>query len=120
MLSSGQGEKLRQIKALALDTIFGRIPQDDCVVFLFGTCANGSQVRDSDIDIGILARGPIPPSDFLELQESLDSDLPTLRRIDFVDFSDVSDKVRREAMKEIILWHEGKNCRGLLSDLKRG
>ncbi|MBI4679455.1 MAG: nucleotidyltransferase domain-containing protein [Elusimicrobia bacterium] len=117
--SPSAGVDLRRIKALALAEIFKRIPKDDCVVFLFGTCAAGSQVRDSDIDIGVLASSPIPPSDFLELQESLDAELPTLRRIDFVDFRDVSETVRREALKEIVIWHAGKNCRGLLKDSKR-
>lgn len=52
-----------------LETIFKKIERDDCIVFLFGTHAQGEAIFTSDIDIGILSNEPILPKNFLEAQE---------------------------------------------------
>lgn len=106
-------------KPFILKTIFKRINKDDCIVFLFGSYAEGKQIRSSDIDIGILARNAVSPKDYIEVQEELNNNIPVLRQIDFVDFASVDKKVKKEAVKEIEIWHTGKNCHELLKTLKQ-
>ncbi len=101
-----------------LEIIFKHFPPEDCLLFLFGTYAQGEAVFASDIDIGILSCKKISPTDFLEAQEELNSSLPTLKKIDLVDFHAVSPKVRQEALKEIQIWHIGKNCTELSKSLR--
>ncbi len=108
-----------RIKTQILDIIFGQVPKNDCVVFLFGSHATGDAIHSSDIDIGLLAKKSVPSRAFVEIQEQLNNDISTLQKIDIIDFSSVNEKIKTEALKEIKIWHEGKNCRGLLKNLKR-
>jgi len=105
-------------KDAILRIILQHLDPDDYIIFLFGTFAAGKTVRSSDIDIGILGRDKVPDKTFIEIQEELDTNVPTLRKIDLVDFSTVDEKVKDEALKEIKLWHSGKNCHALLKSLK--
>ncbi|MBI1882593.1 MAG: nucleotidyltransferase domain-containing protein [Chlamydiae bacterium] len=102
-----------------LNIIFKKIKKEECVVFLFGSHAVGNAISSSDMDIGILCRYDIKPKDFLEVEEELNNNIATLRKIDFVDFRTLDEKVREEASQEIELWHTGKNCRDLIKPLKR-
>jgi len=110
---------LTKEKVQILNAVFARISKDDCIVFLFGSHATGETVRGSDVDIGILSRSAISAKDFVEIEEDVNNNTAGLKKIDLVDFSTVSKKIRQEALKEIKIWHEGKNCRGLLRNLKR-
>jgi predicted nucleotidyltransferase len=102
-----------------LKIIFSKVKKDECIVFLFGTYAKGNPIRTSDIDIGIISNNKILPRDFLEIEESLNNDIPTLHEIDFVDFADLAIEIKKEALKEIKIWHKGKNCQELLKNLKK-
>lgn len=102
-----------------LNIIFERLGKEECIVFLFGTHAQGNAVRSSDVDIGILSNHDIRPDDFVEIEEKLNNEVPFLRKIDLVDFSAVDQKVKEEATKEMIIWHIGRNCRGLLKSLRQ-
>lgn len=101
-----------------LKIIFRHLSGEDCVVFLFGSFAQGESVRGSDIDIGIISSGPLSPGAFLALQEEIDTELPILRKVDLVDFNSVDRQVREEALKEIQIWHIGKKCGDLSKSLK--
>lgn len=109
---------LEKYKSKILEIIFQKIESENCIVFLFGSYATGEAIQSSDIDLGILCKNKINPKTFIELQEDLETKVSFLRKIDLVDFSDISEKVKKEALKEIQLWHLGKNCRELLNDLK--
>ena len=98
--------------------MFSRLNKENCIVFLFGSHAKGEALEGSDIDIGILYNRKVSARDFVEAQEALNTHLSTLRKIDLVDFSSVDKKVKQEALKEIQIWHVGKNCRELLKNLK--
>lgn len=112
-------DEIAKLRGPILEMIFKHLPGEDCVVFLFGSFAQGESVRGSDIDIGIMSAGPLSPAAFLALQEEIDTELPTLRKIDLVDFNSVDRKVREEALKEIQIWHIGKKCGDLSKSLKR-
>ncbi len=105
-------------KKTMLDVIFDNISKDDCIVFLFGSYANGENIQSSDIDIGLLYNNNKYAKCVADIEEELNS--VTLKKIDLVDFATVSGVVKKEALKEIKIWHIGKNCRALLKDLKPG
>lgn len=110
---------LEKYKKQILDIVFKQVDPDDCVIFVFGSYAADEPVGSSDIDVGILCRNKLPAGIFVDLQEKLNEEVATLREVDFVDFSAVSDKVRKEALKEVCVWHTGINCQGLLKNLIR-
>ncbi|MBI4124792.1 MAG: nucleotidyltransferase domain-containing protein [Deltaproteobacteria bacterium] len=111
--------QIRKLQDKILKILFQKLHREDCIIFLFGTHAQGEAIHASDIDIGLLSCVPVPPKNFLEAQEALNSSLPTLRKIDLVDFGAVSPKVKGEALREIKIWHIGKNCTELSKSLKR-
>ena len=68
-------------------------------VFFFGSRISGSSRPRSDFDVGIDGPGPLPLADFFALEAALE-DLPTLHRIELVDFSRVSLEFRRQALAQ--------------------
>ena len=69
-------------------------------VFLFGSRVSGASRAGSDIDIGIEGPKPIPGAVMTKLRESID-EIPTLYKIDLVDFSQVSAGFRKQAKKRV-------------------
>ncbi|MDO8526432.1 MAG: nucleotidyltransferase domain-containing protein [Deltaproteobacteria bacterium] len=107
-----------KIQKAILDAVLNKIDPASCIVFLYGSYATGEDVESSDIDVGLLCADEIPAKDFLAIQEEIQNNAPTLRKIDLVDFHQVSEKIKKEALKEIKIWHTGKNCHALLKILK--
>ena len=90
---------LERAKEIVLAHLEGR----EATVFLFGSHATGTARRASDIDIGIEAQAPLPPSVLAELQEKLDeSTVPY--RVDIVDLSTVGADFRARAKQEGVRW----------------
>jgi uncharacterized protein len=70
-------------------------------LFLFGSRAAGIHDEKSDIDIGILSNTPITGKQMLTIQEKIER-IPTLLKIDFVDFSSVGDEFKKIALKHTL------------------
>jgi predicted nucleotidyltransferase len=68
-------------------------------LFLFGSRAGDGHDSKADIDIGIIADKPVEARTMVTIKESLEQ-IPTLLKIDFVDFSSVSQDFRKIAMKK--------------------
>lgn len=68
-------------------------------VFLFGSRASGDAGPHSDFDIGVVGDAPLPLKDFFSIEDQLD-DLPTLYKIDWVDFNRASPRFRERAMQQ--------------------
>ena len=68
-------------------------------VFFFGSRVVGGGSDRSDIDVGIEGDAPIPAAALIEIEEDVER-LPTLYKIDIVDFSSVSEKFRSVALKQ--------------------
>jgi len=67
-------------------------------LFLFGSRAAGIHDERSDIDIGITSDTPITGRQMSAIQEKLEQ-IPTLLKIDFVDFNSVGDEFKKIALK---------------------
>jgi predicted nucleotidyltransferase len=108
------------LKEDILNIIFQYTNPDETVVFLFGSFAQAKQRNSSDIDIGILGGNCITLDRMAALREMLNEKAPTLRRIDPVDFTQVTDPVFLEnALREANLWYQGKDCKTNFNDWKR-
>jgi predicted nucleotidyltransferase len=67
-------------------------------LFLFGSRAKGTGNDKSDIDIGIISDTRITGRQLLAIQEKLEQ-IPTLLKIDVVDFNSVDDEFKMIALK---------------------
>lgn len=107
------------IRLEILESIFTYLNSKECIVFLFGSFARNEENRTSDIDIGIFTGRPIEHSEILNIREYINEKVKTLRKIDIVDFSRVSDKVfMKEAIEGAVLWYQGKECKVSWETLK--
>ena len=71
----------------------------DYRLFLFGSRVKDYFHEKSDIDIGILSEKPLAAIQLFSIKEKID-EIPTLLKIDFVDFSVVSEDFRTVALKQ--------------------
>lgn len=118
--AASQGDAIiAKLRPGILRAIFTIIPQDDCLIFLFGSYAAGDQVASSDVDIGVWCPAPVAAKDFLAIQEQIQNTASSLRKIDVVDFGTVDAMVKQQALRHTQLWHVGKNCGALLAALRQ-
>ena len=68
-------------------------------VFFFGSRVTGLSSERSDIDIGIDGDAPVPARAMQEIREAIEH-LPTLYKIDIVDFSQVPPGFRSLALRQ--------------------
>jgi predicted nucleotidyltransferase len=73
----------------------------DFRLFLFGSRADKTNDARSDVDIGILAGNPISAKSLFTIREKID-EIPTLLKIDFLDFAAVDDEFRNVALTTAI------------------
>jgi len=92
-----------KLKKEIIDILSKYLDLKDYKVFFFGSRTREFVDERADIDIGI--EGPEIPTDiFLQIQEEIEN-IPTLYKIDFVDFNKVDDffkKIAKEKIEEII------------------
>ena len=69
-------------------------------VFLFGSRATNHAKPRSDFDVGIIGDRPLDSKLFSVIEDKLDN-LPVLYKIDLVDFSKVSERFKKEALKTV-------------------
>ena len=66
-------------------------------IFLFGSWVAGTARERSDIDIGVLAAGPVDGAVIEAMRVSIE-ELPTLYTVDLVDLTTVSAEFRARAL----------------------
>lgn len=66
--------------------------------YLFGSWAKGNALETSDIDIGILGNKKVPWSIMTKINEEIRM-IPTLRKIDVVDFAASDERFRKAALE---------------------
>ncbi len=67
-------------------------------LFLFGSRAKDVHDEKSDIDIGVLSDTKLTAKQILAIQGKLEQ-IPTLLKIDFIDFNSVGDEFKKTALK---------------------
>lgn len=73
------------------------LPEDQYQAVIFGSRANNTNLRWSDIDVGLIGKTKIPLGVFSHIQEELtNSKIPY--RVDIVDLARVSDQFRQVAL----------------------
>lgn len=69
-------------------------------LFFFGSRVTNSGDDHSDIDVGVEGPAPVPPAALSAIKEELE-DLPTVYKVDLVDFAEVSGDFRQVALANI-------------------
>lgn len=73
-------------------------------VVLFGSRARGDARPRSDFDLGVVGDQPMPLDAFFAIQDMLE-ELPTLYRIDWVDFARAGEKLKERALRNVEVLH---------------
>src|SRR3989338_3046282 len=69
-------------------------------LFFFGSRASGKGDERSDIDLGVEGGAPVPSRKLLDFREAIEN-IPTLYKIDAVDFGRVTEKFGNIAKRHI-------------------
>lgn len=72
----------------------------DYRVFFFGSRVKNENSPRADIDLGIEGAEELKLQIKAKIEEDIDN-LPTLYKFDFVDFKNVSEEFKTEAMKDV-------------------
>jgi predicted nucleotidyltransferase len=76
-----------------------RTALDDLVaVYVFGSVATGHERRDSDLDLAVLTRGPVPARSLYDLARQLEVDLDV--DVDLVDLAGASTVLQKEVIEK--------------------
>ena len=88
-----------KLKREILDIVGKHLDISRYRVFFFGSRVAGKGTDRSDIDVGIEGPEPVPAGAILDIQEEIEN-LPTLYKVEIVDFSTVAP-----IFKEVALQH---------------
>lgn len=104
--ASPNNHRVEEILAMLTDTMRANADRlSGHKVFLFGSRARGDAKSRSDFDLGVMGHAPLPLEDFYAIEDMLDG-LPTLYRIDWVDFARASERFRTEALRSTKVLYE--------------
>lgn len=93
-------ESAEELKRQIRDIVAKQVDLRQYKLFVFGSRVDGSSFERSDIDIGIEGPHRLNSTAKLDIEEDFEN-LRTLYKIDFVDFSRVSDDFREVALQHI-------------------
>ena len=81
------------------------LKDENITVFLFGSRARGDGAVASDVDIGVVPGEGFRRERLTLLREFIENtNVPY--KVEIVDFSEVSEQFRREALKDAVTWKE--------------
>lgn len=104
--AQGKYPREQEIRAMIVETMRANANRlSGHKVVLFGSRAQGNAKSRSDFDLGVVGETPLPLVDFFAIEDMLD-DLPTLYRIDWVDFSRAGERFRTEALRKVEVIYE--------------
>ena len=93
-----------------IEAVQSMVP-DVVAVYLFGSAAQGTQAPESDLDLAILAKEPLPETLRWELQERLAG--LVRRDVDLVDLRSATTVMRAQVFSsDILLFESDPNERG--------
>jgi predicted nucleotidyltransferase len=89
-----------KLKKMILESVGRHLDLKKYKVFFFGSRVEGKGTDRSDIDVGIEGPAPVPFEAWQAIQEEIE-DLPTLYKIEIVDFGKVTSKFYEVAKQHI-------------------
>jgi len=92
---------LDQLKKIVLS----QIDTKKIMVFLFGSRACGQHASRSDVDIGLLCHGKLPPHLFHKIRNAVDDSMIPWK-VDIIDFTRAAQSFKKSALKDIIVWNK--------------
>lgn len=87
------------------DMVLNILIDEKVKVFVFGSRARGDNQHTSDVDIGLIPYDKINRKKVVQLKEEID-DLNIPYKVEIVDFSQVSESFKKEAIKEVVVWKD--------------
>ena len=87
------------------EKVLGIMKEEKVRIFVFGSRARGDQHKTSDVDIGFLPQGKWNRKKFTLLKEEIEN-LNIPYEVDLVDFSETSERFKKEALKDVIQWKD--------------
>ena len=104
--TQGRDPRDQEIRAMLVETMRANANRlGGRQVVLYGSRAQGNARPRSDFDLGVVGDTPLPLVDFFAIEDMLD-ELPTLYRIDWVDFARVSERFRTQALQKVEVIYE--------------
>ena len=91
---------VEKLKKEILEIIGRHLDLNACQIFFFGSRVLGKGDERSDIDIGIEGTKEIPYEIMAHIRDDIEN-LPTLYKIEIVDFKKVSNDFREVAFQQI-------------------
>ena len=95
------------------DIVMSIIDPETVMVFIFGSRANHSHNRSSDIDIGLFAEEKLPADLYHRLRNAIDESIVPWK-VDLVDFTRADPEFKTEALKDIVIWNRPKDLKSAL------
>jgi len=92
---------LARLKNLILSSLEG----EPVKIIIFGSRARKDNHRSSDVDVGLIPYGKLNRGKITALKEKIE-DLNIPYKVEIVDFSQVSDAFKKEALKEVVVWKD--------------
>ena len=90
--------------------ILKHVPKNEFAVFLFGSRAASNSNSLSDIDVGIMGTKPLPTLIMADLDSDLEESIVPFK-IDLIDFYQVDQAFKNEALSSIQIWNCPKNIK---------
>lgn len=88
----------QRLEKMVKKAVSKHLPLSDYHLFFFGSRVRGDSFPRSDIDLGIEGQKRIPAPIKIAIEEELEN-LPTLYKLELVDFKSVSPRFKKEALK---------------------
>jgi len=90
--------------------VLKHVPATEFAVFLFGSRAVGNATALSDIDVGIFGMRPLPSIIMADLESDLEDSIVPFK-IDLIDFHQVDEVFKDEALRIVQIWSCPKNIK---------
>ena len=90
--------------------VLKHVPKNEFAVFLFGSRAASNSNSLSDIDVGIMGTKPLPTLIMADLDSDLEESIVPFK-IDLIDFYQVDQVFKKEALSSIQIWNCPKNIK---------
>ncbi len=104
-MATSRDTYLDRVREIVLDALAGY----PVTVYLFGSRANGTARRTSDVDVAIEASPALPPGVLARLRETLEeSSVPY--HVDIVDLDTADESLRQRVKREGQLWNGSANA----------